>query len=50
MARTTIEIAEEIGAKKVFAWAIDWPGWARSRWATLPRCRCTISASNWTRP
>jgi hypothetical protein len=23
-------IAEEIGAKKAFAWAIDWPGWARS--------------------
>ena len=24
-----IEIAEEIGPKKTFQWAIDWPGWAR---------------------
>ena len=23
-------MAEEVGAKKAFAWAIDWPGWARS--------------------
>ena len=30
MARARIRIAEEIGAKKAFAWAIDWPGWARS--------------------
>jgi hypothetical protein len=30
MARGRIEIAEEVGAKKTFAWAIDWPGWARS--------------------
>lgn len=25
-----IPIAEEVGTKKAFAWAIDWPGWARS--------------------
>ncbi|HSK51122.1 MAG TPA: hypothetical protein VLA44_00090 [Clostridia bacterium] len=30
MAGAPILIAEEIGAKKAFAWAIDWPGWARS--------------------
>ena len=30
MARRRIGIAEETGAKKAFAWAIDWPGWARS--------------------
>jgi hypothetical protein len=29
MAGAPIAIAEEIGAKKAFAWAIDWPGWAR---------------------
>ena len=29
MARGRIAIAEEAGAKKAFAWAIDWPGWAR---------------------
>ena len=30
MTRGHLGIAEEIGAKKAFAWAIDWPGWARS--------------------
>ena len=30
MAHRRIGIAEETGAKKAFAWAIDWPGWARS--------------------
>ena len=30
MARGRIEIGEEIGAKKTFAWAIEWPGWCRS--------------------
>ena len=30
MARARIRIAEEVGAKKAFAWAIEWPGWARS--------------------
>jgi len=25
-----LQIAEEAGAKKAFAWAVDWPGWARS--------------------
>jgi len=29
MAGDHIRIAEEAGAKKAFAWAIDWPGWAR---------------------
>jgi hypothetical protein len=24
-----LEIGEEIGAKKTFVWAIDWPGWSR---------------------
>jgi hypothetical protein len=24
-----IEIGEEIGAKKTFVWALDWPGWCR---------------------
>ncbi len=26
---TRHEVAEEIGAKKAFVWAIDWPGWCR---------------------
>jgi hypothetical protein len=30
MARGRIEIGEEVGAKKAFAWAFDWPGWCRS--------------------
>jgi hypothetical protein len=30
MARGRIRIAEEAGAKRSFAWAVDWPGWARS--------------------
>jgi hypothetical protein len=30
MARRHLRIAEETGAKKAFAWAVDWPGWARS--------------------
>jgi hypothetical protein len=25
-----IEIAEEVGAKRTFVWAVDWPGWCRS--------------------
>jgi hypothetical protein len=25
-----IAIGEEVGAKKAFVWAIDWPGWCRS--------------------
>jgi hypothetical protein len=24
-----IEIGEEVGAKKAFVWALDWPGWCR---------------------
>jgi hypothetical protein len=24
-----IDIGEEVGAKKTFVWAIDWPGWSR---------------------
>ena len=30
MAKKRLEIAEEVAAKKAFAWAIDWPGWCRS--------------------
>ncbi len=32
MARSSnrLEVALEIGAKKTFAGALDWPGWARS--------------------
>lgn len=30
MAGRTIKIAEETGARKVFVWALDWPGWCRS--------------------
>jgi hypothetical protein len=30
MPRERIEIAEEVGAKKAFVWAIDWPGWCRA--------------------
>jgi hypothetical protein len=30
MAKKRLKIAEEVGAKKAFAWAIDWPGWCRS--------------------
>lgn len=25
-----VAIAEEVGAKKTFVWAIDWPGWCRA--------------------
>lgn len=27
---TSLEVAEEVGAKKTFVWAIDWPGWCRA--------------------
>ena len=38
MAKPRLEIAEEVGAKKAFAWAVDWPGWCRSgKDATLAR-------------
>jgi hypothetical protein len=30
MVRKRLEIAEEVAAKKAFAWVIDWPGWCRS--------------------
>ena len=30
IARTRIATAEEVGSKKTFRWAIDWPGWARA--------------------
>jgi hypothetical protein len=30
MAKGRLEIAEEVAARKAFAWAIDWPGWCRS--------------------
>jgi hypothetical protein len=30
MAGRRIDIGEEIGAKKTFVWAVDWPGWCRS--------------------
>jgi hypothetical protein len=30
MAGKKIEVEEEVGAKKAFVWAIDWPGWCRS--------------------
>jgi hypothetical protein len=30
MAAKRIQTAEEVGAKKTFRWAIDWPGWARA--------------------
>ena len=30
MAARIIKIAEETGARKVFVWALDWPGWCRS--------------------
>jgi len=29
MPRNHLPIGEEIGAKKTFVWAIDWPGWSR---------------------
>ncbi len=29
MGHDSIETAEEIGLKKAFRWAIDWPGWCR---------------------
>jgi hypothetical protein len=33
-----VEFAQETGQKRVFAWAIDWPGWCRSgRTADLAR-------------
>jgi hypothetical protein len=25
-----LELAEEVGAKKTFVWAVDWPGWCRA--------------------
>lgn len=30
MASKTIEIAEEASPRKVFVWALEWPGWCRS--------------------
>ena len=30
MPRERIEIGEEVGAKRAFVWAIDWPGWCRA--------------------
>ena len=30
MDRTTLETAEEVGQKRVFRWAVDWPGWCRT--------------------
>jgi hypothetical protein len=30
MAPKKIGIGEEVGAKKAFVWAIDWPGWCRA--------------------
>ncbi len=30
MQEDRVEIAEELGAKKTFVWAIDWPGWCRA--------------------
>ena len=27
---TRLDIGEEVGSKKTFVWAIDWPGWCRS--------------------
>jgi hypothetical protein len=30
MAMKRLEIAEEVAAKKAFAWVIDWPGWCRA--------------------
>jgi hypothetical protein len=30
MPRERIDIGEEVGAKKAFVWAIDWPGWCRA--------------------
>jgi hypothetical protein len=29
MARARLEIGQEAGDKRVFAWVIDWPGWCR---------------------
>jgi hypothetical protein len=29
MARRRIDIGEEVGAKKTFVWATEWPGWSR---------------------
>src|SRR5687767_5970796 len=29
MARTRIDIGEEVAAKKAFVWAAEWPGWCR---------------------
>ncbi len=34
----SIEVGEEVGGKKTFVWAIDWPGWSRgARTAELAR-------------
>jgi hypothetical protein len=30
MTRAKLDIGEEVGAKKAFVWAIDWPGWCRA--------------------
>ena len=30
MPRERVDIGEEAGTKKVFVWAIDWPGWCRA--------------------
>ena len=30
MTKTRVEVAIEAGTKRVFATAVDWPGWSRS--------------------
>jgi len=30
MPGTPIEVEEEVGGKRAFAWVVDWPGWCRS--------------------
>ena len=30
MPRAGLEIGEEVGAKRAFVWAVDWPGWCRA--------------------
>jgi hypothetical protein len=57
---THLEVAEEIGAKKAFVWAIDWPGWCRVGktpelarelfLATAPRFAVVAAAAGLTLP
>jgi hypothetical protein len=60
MARARLEIGVEVGEKKAFVWAIDWPGWCRAGKtvelarealvAYAPRYEVVVAAAGLTMP